>query len=277
MGQGERVTFKSDGAELVGERWGTGGPVLVFLHAGVCDRRSWYGVIERLDRGGTVLAYDRRGYGETPPAKGEFSHLDDLKVVLEQVTDAPVWLVGSSMGGGLALDCALVAPERLAGMVLLSPSVSGAPEDAELDADSLQLVRQLQALTDENLTEANRLQTWLWLDGPAGPEGRVEGTARELALAMNAIILANEVGTGGEDVGGSGVNAWSRLEEIRAATVVAYGERDLPMIVAACGQIAARIPGALLEPLAGMAHLPYLEDPAKVAALVKGAIWADYR
>jgi pimeloyl-ACP methyl ester carboxylesterase len=220
-----------------------------------------------------VIAYDRRGYGDTPPARGKFSHLDDLKVVLDQVSEAPVWLVGSSIGGGLAVDCALSAPERVAGLVLLSPAVSGAPEEAELDADTLRLVGQLQALTDEDLTEANRLETWLWLDGPAGPEGRVGGTARELAQAMNAIVLANEVGTNGEGAGRSGVDAWSRLEEIHSATVVAYGERDLPVIVEACGQIAARIPGALLDPLAGVAHLPYLEDPAKVAALVEGAIW----
>jgi hypothetical protein len=34
---------------------------VVLLHAGVCDRRSWYEVADRLDGIGTVVAYDRRG------------------------------------------------------------------------------------------------------------------------------------------------------------------------------------------------------------------------
>lgn len=41
------------------------------------------------------------------------------------------------------------------------------------------------------LEEVNRLETWLWLDGPSEPEDRVGGEARALALDMNAIILRN--------------------------------------------------------------------------------------
>ena len=33
--------------------------------------------------------------------------------------------------------------------------------------------------TAGDLDEVNRLEAWLWLDGPAGPEGRVSGPVRE--------------------------------------------------------------------------------------------------
>ena len=81
----------------------------------------------------TVVAYDRRGYGQTPPSTEPFSHLDDLLAVIGHAGAGPVWLVGASAGGGLALDAALVAPHRVAGLVLLGTAVSGAPEP-ELDA-----------------------------------------------------------------------------------------------------------------------------------------------
>jgi len=263
------MAFDVDGTGLVGERWGRGDPVLVFLHAGVCDRRSFYGVIERLDGFGTTVAYDRRGYGETPPAAGDFSHLADLDRLLTSLAPDAVWLVGSSMGGGLALDAALTMPDRVAGVVLLAPAVSGAPEAVELDDDTMGLFRALDAAMGRgDLEEANRLHVRVWLDGPAGPEGRVGGAARELALAMNATILAN----GGEDRGASGVPAWDRLGEITVPMTIAYGDRDIPVIIDACRAVADRVPGARLVALEGTAHLPYMERPEAVATVLRDAI-----
>jgi pimeloyl-ACP methyl ester carboxylesterase len=60
------------------------------------------------------------GFGETAPSAEEFSHVDDLLAVLDEVTDAPAWLVGSSVGGGVALDAAISALDRVAGLVLLA-------------------------------------------------------------------------------------------------------------------------------------------------------------
>lgn len=82
-----------------------------------------------------VVAYDRRGFGETPPSAGPFSHVEDLFAVLDHVPDGPAWLVGAPAGGRIALDAAILAPARVAGLVLLGTAVSGAPEP-ELDADT---------------------------------------------------------------------------------------------------------------------------------------------
>jgi len=132
------------------------------------------------------------------------SHVEDLLAVLDEVTDGTAWLVGSSAGGGVALDAAIAAPERVAGLVLLAPAISGAPEP-ELDADTARFDRLLdQAIEAGDLDEQNRLETWLWLDGPAQPEGRVSGPARSLLLDMNRLRLGNAVP---EDAGASGTDA----------------------------------------------------------------------
>lgn len=68
---------------------------------------------------------------------------------------------------------------------------------------------QLDAAQDAETV--NRLEAWLWLDGPGEPEGRVGGEAREPALAMNAIALA---GPGEAGAGAGDLDAWSRLEEM---------------------------------------------------------------
>ena len=187
----ESFTLKLDGAELYGERWPGDGPVLVLLHEGVSDLRGWRQTAEILSASADVVAYDRRGYGRTEPSPAPFTHLDDLLAVLDQFTDGPAWLVGASAGGGLALDTALLAPERVAGLILIAPAVTGAPEP-EIDPATQVLGDLLGAAYDANdAAEINRLETWIWLDGPAQPEGRVGGPARDLALDMNAIIIGH--------------------------------------------------------------------------------------
>src|SRR5262249_18090856 len=124
----ERFVVARDGCELAGERWPDGAPLLVLLHEGVADRRGWHQVAERLAPQVTVVAYDRRGYGESPASTAPFTHTDDLLAILDREQAEPAWLAGASAGGGLALDTALLAPDRVAGLVLMGTAISGAPE-----------------------------------------------------------------------------------------------------------------------------------------------------
>ncbi|NAZ84298.1 alpha/beta fold hydrolase [Kineococcus sp. R8] len=266
----ESFQVPREGSTLIGDRWPGHGPTLVLLHAGVCDRRSWNGVVPLLREAGTVITYDRRGFGDSPPSNTTFSHLQDLLAVVDALATGPVWLVGSSMGGGLALDAALTAPERVAGLVLLAPGVSGAPEPEELDPATQRLSDALDAATDaDDVDLVNRLEVQVWLDGPAAREDRVTGPARELALAMNTIVLQHAEA---EDAGDSGVDAWSRLGEIGAPTTIACGDLDVPYLLEQCEQLLTRIPGARRATLPGTAHLPYLERPDLVAAVITSAL-----
>jgi pimeloyl-ACP methyl ester carboxylesterase len=266
----EKFTVQQGSASLAAERWAGDGQPVVLLHSGVTDRRSWYAVAEALQPATGVVAYDMRGYGETSGATYGFSHVDDLNAVIDHVATGPVWLVGSSMGGEIAIDAALASPERVAGLVLLAPAVSGAPEPSTFDADTDRLVRLWEdAQTSGELDEINRVEMWLWLDGPRGPEGRVSGPARELALAMNAIALKNDMP---EESGKSGLSAWSRLEEISVPVTVACGDLDLPFVIARGRELANWLPKSRFHIFEGMAHLPYLEQPAVVAELITSSI-----
>jgi pimeloyl-ACP methyl ester carboxylesterase len=265
----EKFAVQSGTATLAAERWPGEGQPIVLLHAGVADRRSWYAVAEGLQPHSAVVAYDMRGYGDTSAVTYGFTHLDDLRAVLDAVASGPVWLVGSSMGGEIAIDAALSDPERIAGLVLLAPSVSGAPDPMEFDADTERLIHLWEAAqTSGDMDEINRIEMWLWLDGPSAPEGRVSGSVRELALAMNAVALKNEIP---EESGKSGLAAWSRLEEIAVPVTVACGDLDLPFMVSRSKELSDWLPDSRHHVLPGMAHLPYLENPAMIADLITAA------
>ena len=205
-----------------------------------------------------------------PPATEPFRHVDDLLAVLDAVSpDAPAWLVGSSMGGGVALDAAVEAPDRVAGLVLIAPAVSGDPEPDEeaYIAATGGLAEAIDtAWTAGDIEACNRLEVRLWLDGPAEPEGRVSGPPRELALEMNRIVIANEQES--EVDGGSGLDAAGRLHEVTVPALVACGDLDVPLKLQRSAELADALPRGSYRSLPGRAHLPYLEGPDEIAALI---------
>src|SRR3954468_12849435 len=165
-----------DDTTLRADEWPGDGPTVLLLHAGVADRRSWQSTATLLAPR-HVVAYDQRGFGESSSAAAAFRHPDDLCRVLDAVSPSgPAYLVGSSMGGKVALDLALQEPERVAGLVLIAPAVSGAPEVEVVDADTQRLGDLLDAAMDAgDLDEVNRLEMWLWLDGSYSPRRRGGG------------------------------------------------------------------------------------------------------
>ncbi len=261
------LVFDTGGARLAGERHDGGEAVVVALHAGVCDRRSWRAAIAHLAGAVTVVSYDRRGYGDTPPSSASFSHLQDLVTVLDELGEKSVWLLGNSMGGRLALDFALLDPGRVAGLILIAPAISGAPEEP-LDEATQRLVAAIEHAYDAHrMDEVNQLEARLWLDGPTSAEGRVGGAPRALALEMNAVALAHEAEQEGFE-SASEINAWERLGQIMVPAVIACGELDVPACLNRARVIAAGLPNGELAVLPGIAHLPSLEAPALVADLI---------
>jgi pimeloyl-ACP methyl ester carboxylesterase len=266
----QTLVFDLAGARLAGERHDGGGPTVVALHAGVADRRCWRETVACLGGRATVVSYDRRGHGETPPSSVPFSHLEDLLLVLDELDEGMVWLLGNSKGGELAIDLALREPDRVAGLILLASAVSGAPE-LPLDPDTQRLSDLIdEALDAGDLDELNRLEAWLWLDGPSSREGRVGDPARALALAMNAIVIANE-SEQAELEEAPDVLAWEVLAEIAVPTTVGCGTLDLTGIVTRSQTLAKSLPRGEFVALDGVAHLASLEAPATVARLVAEA------
>ena len=99
---------------------GSGEPV-VLLHAGVADRRMWGPLVPALSGGHRVIRPDARGFGETLPPLGPWSHHTDLLALLDELLISRAHLVGASMGAGVAVEAALARPEAVASLILAAP------------------------------------------------------------------------------------------------------------------------------------------------------------
>jgi pimeloyl-ACP methyl ester carboxylesterase len=267
VGFGTPFTVAVAGTTLSGHRWPAPAPTVVFLHAGVADQRCWYDVIDVLEGRIDAVTYDRRGFGRSILGEPGFRHVDDLAAVVDAVGGGPVVLVGNSMGGELALDFALTAAERVAAMLLIAPAVSGAPELGTIDPATMVLADRLErAEADGDRDQVARLETWLWLDGPGQPEGRVSGAPRRLAEEMSRQVLAHAAPEGS---GGSGLDAWSQLATIRTPTLVVAGELDVPLLIEQSRRVSGSLADGAFRLLPGTAHLPSLDQPKAVAELVE--------
>jgi len=251
------------GALLACAEMGEGLPV-VFLHAGVADRRMWREQMSMVaEEGWHAISYDRRGHGETTSPDEAFSHLGDLEAVLASKGVHAAVLVGSSLGGALALDFALRHPGRVIGLVLVGTSVTGAPWHSS-EAESQIAAAEELAYERGDLDMINRVEAHAWLDGPRAQSGRVGGGARELFLDMNGVVL----GKAPLELEERPPEAWSRVGNVGAPTLLLVGEEDFTAIIERHEHLSEEMPNAFAAVLEGVAHLPSLERPELVNAML---------
>nr|WP_284700765.1 alpha/beta hydrolase [Robbsia betulipollinis] len=239
---------------------GVGHPV-VFLHAGVADRRMWHAQLTAVGARHRTIAYDRRGFGDTRARQEDFSAVADLMAVIDATTNGmPTVLVGCSEGGRIALDAALLHPAAIRGLVLVSPSVSGAPLPDYPPAIGHLMARLAHARDTGALDDIIALRTRLFLDGPLASEPRVLGKPRALFAEMNT--AAHRLGPTGSNLDVAA--AFDRLSELAMPVHVMWGDLDLPNVQARSRYVAAAVAHGSHATLTGAAHLPSLERPADI-------------
>jgi pimeloyl-ACP methyl ester carboxylesterase len=201
-----------------------------------------------------------RGFGETTYEREDgWSAVGDALAVLDAAGFERPVVIACSIGGQVAIDLALAHPDRVGGLVLIGPAVSGAPYPDIDEGPTAELNARIESAdASGDVDEVGRLDAWMWLDGPTAEEGRVGGPARELFLDMNGRALrAEDPGEPAETT-----PAWPRLAEISVPTLVMVGRLDVEDILVVDELAAGIIPGARLTLLDGVAHVPHLEgDP----------------
>lgn len=258
----------SGAAMIAVETAGSGLPV-VFLHANICDRRMWRAQLEASGPDYQAIAYDRRGFGETRAPAQDHSAVADLIAVIDATAGStPVILAGCSQGANIALNATLMHPARVRGLLLISPTVNGAPAPVYSPEIQEMVARQREAESAADRDRINEIKAELFLDGPLADPGRVTGETRRLFLEMNAIALAAApIGANVDDM-----EAFARLGMIDVPASVIWGEFDFPHIQERAHTVARLLPNAQGRALAGVAHLAGLEQPDLVTGLLKDLV-----
>jgi pimeloyl-ACP methyl ester carboxylesterase len=239
------------------------GSALLLLHAGIADRRMWDDVWPMLTAHHRCLRFDLRGYGDTPIPREPFAWTADTAALLRELGVQRAHVVGVSMGAGVAIDLALAHPDLVDRLVLVAPGLPGWEWSAAMDAFD---AAETEAVERGDLEEASWINVRHWVDGVGRPGGQADASLRQRVFEMQkrAFEIDEPEAEGRWLVPDRG----DHLGEIRSPTLLVVGELDQPDFAAIGRRMAEEIPGARLEMMPGVAHLPPMEAPEAFSRLV---------
>lgn len=217
------------------------GPAVVLLHGMGHQAGSWAPVVRPLCETHRVLVPDLPGHGGSAPREGPLSledELDGLEALLDD-PDTPrrVMLVGSSMGGWVALLYARARPERVERVI----SENGAGLAFELDGVTL---------TPSTTEEMRRVLAAV--GSPVPGDWMLRALVRSVREGPAPRLMASD---------DTHLALDGRLEEIRVPVELIWGVRDRLLPLEYAERLEAGLPDARLHRLEDCGHIPHQQCP----------------
>ncbi len=251
-------------------------PPVVLLHGLGATSSSFLTTLWDLSADHRVLALDLPGFGETDkpllPLRPAFFARHVLGV-LDALGIARAHLVGNSMGGRVALEVALQAPERVDRLGLLAPSMAwrrfrAAASFVRLLRHELAIVplpilhRGVLLALRSMFAEPDRMPRPA-MNAAADEFLRVFGTSRgRIAFfnAMREIYLEEPHGHEG---------FWERLPRLSRPSLFVFGDRDRLVPASFARWVSAAVPSARCVVFERCGHVPQYEQPELTHALLR--------
>src|SRR5829696_3389715 len=112
-----------NGLKMYYEVHGSGDPVVLLHGSFMTITNNWTEWIGELSKTRKVIAFEMQGHGRTADINRDFSHeslADDVAALLDYLKIPSADLIGYSMGGGVAMQCAIRHPEKVRKVVSIS-------------------------------------------------------------------------------------------------------------------------------------------------------------
>jgi len=258
-------TIDIAGNDLYYERRGKGEPMLLIQGLGGNSLHWGEGFLGGLEESFELIIFDNRGAGRSGALEGELTIADlaqDALALLDALGIDKAHIVGISMGGMVAQEIVLAAPDRVLTLTL-GCTFPGGPESKMTDMEVVGMLAEAVLSGDDERTLRIGYEVMI-----AAEYGEQEGAYElysELAgeyRAPVAVLMAQLSAIVGHDTS-------DRLGEIEAPTLVIHGTADRLMDSENGELIARLIPDARLELLEGSGHMFFWEQPDRSAQLVR--------
>jgi pimeloyl-ACP methyl ester carboxylesterase len=250
------------------ETHGAGRP-LVLVHGVGSTRAVWRRALPVLARSRAVCLLDVPGFGESPPLGEGFELLPVAEAIATGVAervDPPFDLLGSSLGGALALTLAAHRPELVRRLLLSAPAGFRSFPDplarlAGLGSGALLAVRRRAGrLLAGSATARRALLAGVIADGAGLPEAE---TRMLLEASAGATRLRPAVAAAAH------ADLREELTALRRPLGLVWGDADRVIPAMTAERILAVRPETPLELVPQAGHIPHLERPAQFAAAVE--------
>ncbi len=258
------MTLAAD-QHLYYEEAGSGAPV-IFLHSALGDLRQWDAQVHALSDQFHCIRYDLRGYGKSSSPHESFDPAMDLLSLMDHLGIVQAALVGSSLGGSVALHAAVRYPTRVTKAALLGTGIFGfAPPEVHDSADAL--AEEYEAvLQSQDVDALIAFFDKLWLRGIQGDDFQVPQAARALFWTMNEERLLQHRE---DDPDYGNLDDVPDLGTVSRPLLTILGQWDTDYCQKAAQHLVSHVPNVTLELIPGTAHFPNLTHPDLVSALLR--------
>src|SRR6202171_1308359 len=245
--------INNQGAQIYWDEQGAGEPVLLIMGLGY-PSDMWYRTRPLLAARYRTIALDNRGVGRSDIPAGPYPialMASDAAGVLDASGVESAHVYGISMGGMIAQEFALRYPKRVRSLIL-GCTAAGGPHVVKAEPEVNQLLMSRGNLSPAEAAEA------------AVPFIYDSATSRALIgedLAMRGDWFPRPEAYLAQLQGILSWEAYSRLSQISAPTLVIHGETDRLGPAGNGKLIAERIPGARLVLLPHASHLFSTDHP----------------
>lgn len=257
-------TTSNDGILLDYDVSGNGPPLL--LISGLSAQRPFWGLARPLLSAFTVIAFDNRDIGASGLAGGPYTVADmarDARCVLDAAGIAKAHVVGHSMGGAIAQELAIAAPERVDRLVLAN---SYARQDL-YSREALRLIGDLRRQLDDELVFGAALTSFV-IGAHTLRHNSLYGfvqAALDAGLRQDKAAFLRQLDACLQ------ADTFDRLYTITAPTLVLYADGDRLFSSAMAREIVSGLPaGAGLDEIVDSGHCPMVEQPEAFAEVVSG-------
>lgn len=249
-------TAEVNGARLYYESRGTG-DALLLLHTEITDHRLWDDQVDVFAERYQVITVDLRGYGKSAMVPGTFAHYRDVDALLTFLGIERAVLVGAMLGGCVALDFALQAPERARALVLMSTlprgyEMTGAPP-AQWGAIAL-------AYRSKDFNKVAELEMQIKVDGPNRTPKQVNPAVRKKVREMYLPVLRAQAHKLGNEEALRPPQLY-RLGEIRCPTLMMVGDQSDNQLLKGADRMLKDIAGSEKVVIANVGQMVNLEEP----------------
>ncbi|MEN3329484.1 MAG: sigma-B regulation protein RsbQ [Acidobacteriota bacterium] len=243
------VVNASDGVPIHYSVQGKGDPALVFIHCWACNRHFWDNQVAEFSKTYRVVTIDLPGHGESGKERKNYSvesYGDDVKTVVTKLNLKRVVLVGSSMGGPIALEATRRMPDRVVAIVPVDTL-----QNVEQKVPQEQLDAVFKAMQDDFKTATTNLLNQFFFS-PTTPAAVKERIINETIAQNPEVVLPILKAVFSYD-------AAPGLKEVKVPIRAINADR-VPTDVTANRKYAPQFDVVIIK---GTGHYPMLEDPAR--------------
>lgn len=240
-------------------------PVLA-LHAAASSGEQWQGLTDYLRGRYKVIAPDLPGYGRARLLQSRSARDIAEQLARAVARDAPLHIVGHSLGAAVGLELATSHPHLVRSLTLIEPMLfhllqEGDPSDRTLHGELVRLADRMLSSAAAN-DNAVGMQSYIdffygtgaWRQTGDSLKERLARLTSRVAMDLTASLAA----TGGA----------SAFREVRCPTLLVTGLQS-PIASLRTSEMAAQaIPHARLMMLADAGHMAPLTDPHIVDPLI---------